>query len=180
MTNLSNLVLLKKKIMNPISVDELESAFNPSLIVHTLDSTPPPKNKYFYLWINSCWNSFITTVLHDLIQRKLVVIYADDLLILAKGRKLHRLVLIEVFRILKKYNVKLSINKCNCFVDKFQFLGFNFDSNGITLTDERISGILNLEPPCNLKGLQRILGSMVYIGRFISDLSTHLLPSLIY
>ena len=94
--------------------------------------------------INSRWNSFITTVLHDLIQRKLVVIYADDLLILAKGRKLHRLVLIEVFRILKKYNVKLSINKCNCFVDKFQFLGFNFDSNGITLTDERISGILNL------------------------------------
>ena len=126
--------------------------------------------------INSRWNSFITTVLHDLIQRKLVVIYADDLLILAKGRKLHRLVLIEVFRILKKYNVKLSINKCNCFVDKFQFLGFNFDSNGITLTDERISGILNLEQPCNLKGLQRILGSMVYIGRFISDLSTHLLP----
>ena len=126
--------------------------------------------------INSRWNSFITTVLHDLIQRKLVVVYADDLLILAKGRKLHRLVLIEVFRILTKYNVKLSLNKCNCFVEKFQFLGFTFDSNGISLTDERISGILNLEPPCNLKGLQRILGSMVYIGRFISDLSTHLLP----
>ena len=39
-----------ESVLSPISVEERESAFNPSLIVHTLDSTPPPENKYFYLW----------------------------------------------------------------------------------------------------------------------------------
>ena len=39
--------------------------------------------------INSRWNTFITTILKDLIERKLVYVYADDILILAKGRRLH-------------------------------------------------------------------------------------------
>ena len=126
--------------------------------------------------INSRWNSFITTALHDLVRRKLVYIYADDIVIIARGRKLHRLVLIEIFRIFKHYNVKVSLNKCFCFVDTFHFLGHKFTPDGIKLTDERISGISQIKPPVDLKGLQRLLGTFVYIGRFIPDLQQHLLP----
>ena len=97
--------------------------------------------------INSRWNTFITTVLKDLIERRLVCVYADDILLLTKGRRLHRLVSIEVFRRFALYNIKISLNKCYMFVPEFKFLGFNFTSKGIKLTDERIYGILNITPP---------------------------------
>ena len=126
--------------------------------------------------INSRWNTFITTILKDLIERKLVVIYADDILVITHGRKLHRLVLIEIFRRFAIYNVKISLNKCYSFVSEFQFLGFTFNEHGIKLTQERISGILNIEPPSNLQGVQRLLGTLNYISRFLPDLQEILLP----
>ena len=126
--------------------------------------------------INSRWNTFITTILKDLVERRLVVIYADDILILTRGRRLHRLVAIEVFRRFCKYNVKISLNKCYMFVPEFKFLGFHFTAHGIELTDERISGILNIAPPSDLQGVQRLLGSLNYISRFLPDLQEILLP----
>ena len=126
--------------------------------------------------INSRWNTFITTILKDLIERRLVCVYADDILLLTKGRRLHRLVSVEVFRRFAHYNIKISLNKCYMFVPEFKFLGFNFTSEGIKLTDERISGILNITPPSNLQGVQRLLGTLNYISRFLPDLQEILLP----
>ena len=126
--------------------------------------------------INSRWNTFITTILKDLTERRLVVIYADDILVITHGRKLHRLVMIEIFRRFAKYNVKISLNKCHSFVSEFQFLGFTFNEHGIKLTNERISGILNIKPPTNLQGVQRLLGTLNYISRFLPDLQEILLP----
>ena len=126
--------------------------------------------------INSRWNLFITTILKDLIERRLVVINADDILVITHGRKLHRLVMIEIFRRFAKYKVKISLNKCHSFVSEFQFLGFTFNEHGIRLTNERISGILNIKPPSNLQGVQRLLGTLNYISRFLPDLQEILLP----
>ena len=126
--------------------------------------------------INSRWNSFLTTILKDLIERRLVCVYADDILVYTRGRRLHRLVSIEIFRRLYQHGVKLSLNKCYMFVPEFKFLGFHFTSQGIKLTDERISGILNINPPSNLQGVQRLLGSLNYISRFLPDLQEILLP----
>ena len=61
-------------------------------------------------------------------------------------------------------------------MDQFIFLGYKFDASGITLTDERVSGILNMEPPNDLRGVQRLMGTFVYIARFIPDLQEQLLP----
>ena len=105
-----------------------------------------------------------------------MVLYADDILIICRGRAAHRLVLSEVFRIFAKNGIKLSLNKCEAFVDEFHFLGFKFSRDGISLTSERVMGIQKIKPPRNIREVQRLLGCLVYISRFISDLQLILIP----
>ena len=126
--------------------------------------------------IGSHWNFILNSILKDLIEKGVVTLYSDDILVITRGKVAHRMALAEIFRIFRKYNIKLSLNKCQTFVDSFHFLGFNFTREGVNLTDERVSGILNIQPPRNIKEVQRLLGCLVYISRFIPDIQLILLP----
>ena len=81
-----------------------------------------------------------------------------------------------VFKLFAENGIKLSINKCSSFVENYSFLGFNFGKSGISLTNERIRAIANLSPPHDLKSVQRFLGSIQNIARFLPNLQTILLP----
>ena len=126
--------------------------------------------------VNSTFNRVLTDILKDLINARLVLLYADDIIILSKGRVQHRRLLQTVFKLFADNGIKLSINKCSAFVDNYNFLGFTFGKSGISLTNERIRAIANLSPPHDLKSVQRFLGSIQYIARFLPDLQTILLP----
>ena len=52
--------------------------------------------------IGSHWNYILSTILKELIEKGNVVLYADNILIICRGRAAHRLVLSEVFRIFAK------------------------------------------------------------------------------
>ena len=86
----------------------------------------------------------LTGILKDLINTRLVLLYADDIILLSKGRVQHRRLLQTVFKLFADNGIKLSINKCSAFVDNYSFLGFNFGKSGISLTNERIRAITNL------------------------------------
>ena len=126
--------------------------------------------------VNSTFNRVLTEILKDLINARLVLLYADDIILLSKGRVQHRRLLQTVFKLFADNGIKLSINKCSAFVDNYNFLGFTFGKSGISLTNERIRAIANLSPPHDLKSVQRFLGSIQYIARFLPDLQTILLP----
>ena len=125
--------------------------------------------------VNSKFNFVLSDILKDLIKKRLVVIYSDDVLLISRGRLQHRLLLKEVLRLFQLNGIKLSLNKCSCFVEKFTFLGFNFQKDGIRLTDERVKTITNLPKPKDLKSLQRFIGAFTYISKFIPDCQEHLL-----
>ena len=125
--------------------------------------------------VNSKFNFVLSDILSSLIKKRLVILYADDVLLINRGRVQHRLLLKEVFRLFAIHGLKVSLNKCSCFVSKFTFLGFDFDKSGITLTSERIKTILGLPRPTNLKSLQRFIGAFSYISKFLPDAQQHLL-----
>ena len=87
--------------------------------------------------VNSPFNRVLTEILKDLINLRLVLLYADDIILLSKGRVQHRRLLQTVFRFLRKMELN-GINKCSSFVHNYSFLGFNFGKSGISLTNERI------------------------------------------
>ena len=112
--------------------------------------------------VNSTFNRVLTGILKDLINTRLVLLYADDIILLSKDCVQHRRLLQTVFKLFAENGIKLSINKCSSFVENYSFLGFNFGKSGISLTNERIRAIANLSPPHDLKSVQRFLGSIQY------------------
>ena len=46
-------------------------------------------------------------------------IYADDIILLSKGRVQHQRLLQTVFKLFAENGIKLSINKCSSYIDNY-------------------------------------------------------------
>ena len=127
--------------------------------------------------ISSYFNYAIIEIFKDLIQKCFIFLYADDLLIVSRGSLHdHALLITECIQRLEENGIKLSLSKCFFAASSFKYLGFNFNSKGIRLTDERINAIKNFESPHNLQGVQRLCGFLQYLSLFYPNLATDCAP----
>ena len=127
--------------------------------------------------ISNFFNSSIIDIFSDLIDQGLVTLYADDLLILSYGTlQDHAHLVAEVIKRLSQNGVKVSPNKCFFAIESFRYLGFQFDREGIKLTDERVKALVEFPPPQTVKSLQRYLGSLAYIRIFYPNLASDTAP----
>jgi hypothetical protein len=108
-------------------------------------------------------------VFRDLIGR-IVEAYVDDIVV--KSREANDLItdLDVAFRCLKKKNIKLNPEKCVFDVPQGTLLGFIVSERGIEANLEKISAIANIAPIRNLKGVQKLMGCLTSLSRFISRL----------
>ena len=126
--------------------------------------------------ISSQFNGSLCRILEDLISLGLVHCYADDIILICKHKETHLALIAEIARRFQNHGLKMSLNKSNFGVDKFTYLGFVFDQNGIGLSQDRINSITNFPVPRDLKGVQRFIGCINYIQRFIPQYSFNLFP----
>ena len=84
--------------------------------------------------------------------------YLDDIVICTKTLEEHMEALEKVFQ--KLYEAKLRPNpeKCQFFSSELTYLGHIVDENGLHTDPDKVSAILNLAPPKNLKEARRFLG----------------------
>ena len=52
------------------------------------------------------------------------------------------------------------------------YLGHNISSEGISTDKEKVRAITEMPPPEDKKGVERLLGVINYVGKFIPDMST--------
>ena len=95
-------------------------------------------------------------------------IYIDDMLVKSTTVELHIAHLAEAFQILKKYNMKLNPAKCAFGVLTEKFLGFIVNNQGIEANPDKIKAVLDMPPPSNIKEVQRLIGRIVALSRFVS------------
>jgi hypothetical protein len=102
--------------------------------------------------------------------------YVDDIVI--KTRKASDLLsdLEATFSCLKAKSVKLNPEKCVFGVPRGMLLGFIVSERGIEANPEKIAAITNMGPIKDLKGVQRVMGCLVALSRFISRLGDKGLP----
>jgi hypothetical protein len=114
-------------------------------------------------------------VFRDFIGRTIEA-YIDDIMV--KSRKDNDLItdLDAAFRCLKKKNIKLNPEKCVFGVPRGMFLGFIIFERGIEANPEKILAIANMGPIRNVKGVQRLMGCLASLSRFISRLGEKGLP----
>lgn len=62
----------------------------------------------------------------------------------------------RVFYRLRKYNVKLNLDKCEFSRNSEEFLGHRIDSEGIHPTDEKIKAIFSINSPTSVTELKSL------------------------
>src|SRR6187455_2815395 len=102
--------------------------------------------------------------------------YVDDIVV--KTRKAFDLLpdLEVTFRCLKAKSVKLNPEKCVFGVPRGMLLGFIVSERGIEANPEKIAAITSMGPIKDLKGVQRVMGCLAALSRFISRLGERGLP----
>jgi hypothetical protein len=102
--------------------------------------------------------------------------YVDDIVV--KTRKASDLLsdLETTFKCLRAKGMKLNPEKCVFGVPRGMLLGFIVSERGIEANPEKIAAITNMGPTKDLKGVQRVMGCLAALRRFISCLGKRGLP----
>lgn len=116
------------------------------------------------------WQRAINTILSKLIGHG-VYVYLDDVIIYAKTREEHDLLLRKVLNRLQRHNLQLKISKCIFYAREFEFLGHIISRDGIRTNPKKIEAVKNFPRPKNMKELQSFLGLCNYYRRFVKSYS---------
>jgi hypothetical protein len=81
-----------------------------------------------------------------------------------------------VFGKLQVTRTKLNPEKCIFGVSAGKFLGFLVSYRGIEANPEKIKAIEVMRPPTQIKDIQKLMGSLAALSRFISRLAERALP----
>jgi hypothetical protein len=92
----------------------------------------------------------------------------------AIGEEIHKLMAAGFIKEAK--GVELNPEKCVFGVPRGMFLGFIVSERGIEANPEKITAITSMGPIMDLKGVQRVMGCLTALSRFISRLGERGLP----
>ena len=116
-----------------------------------------------------------STVLRDQIGKNLLT-YVDDIVVKNKKRKDHIEDLQETFTNLRGANLNLNPKNCTFGVQKGKILGCIVSTKGIDPNPDKVRSILNMKIPENIKDVQKLIGRLAALNRFISKLAERSLP----
>ena len=102
--------------------------------------------------------------------------YIDDVVIKSKTADSLILDPEETFTNLKKYRWKLNPSKCIFGVPSDILLGYIVSARGIEPNPDKVSAITNMKQPTYVKDIQKLIGCMAALSRFISRLGEKGLP----
>ncbi|UYV68861.1 hypothetical protein LAZ67_6001298, partial [Cordylochernes scorpioides] len=96
-----------------------------------------------------------------------------DLLIWGNSIEDHNSTLKKVLDLARESRLKLTLNKLQMASGEVKFLGHTISQEGILLDQDKVRAIQNMQIPKNKQELQRILGTVTYLAKFIPDLSSN-------
>ncbi|GBO34077.1 Transposon Ty3-G Gag-Pol polyprotein [Araneus ventricosus] len=93
--------------------------------------------------------------------------YFDDIIVYSSSELEHWKHVKTIFEICEKENIKLKLSKCVFAETKISFLGYEIEQGKVSPNNANIETIKKLQPPTNVKELQRFLGSVNVYNKFI-------------
>jgi hypothetical protein len=75
------------------------------------------------------------------------------------------------FERMRKYGLKMNLMKCAFGVSTGRFLGFIVHGHGIQVDPKKVEAVKKLEEPTCKKDVQKLLGKINYLRRFIANLA---------
>ncbi|CAI7778070.1 unnamed protein product [Closterium sp. NIES-53] len=102
---------------------------------------------------------------------KYVIMYLDDILIYSPDRAQHLQDIKAVFKILSENCLLTKAFECEFLRDRLEFLGHIILAEGVEIDLKKIATIQAWHAPTNLTELQRFLGFVNYVRRFVPDMA---------
>ena len=127
------------------------------------------------------WQQFVDLVFQDdLIKRKQNFdVIMDDTFIHSTAEE-HMDDLLDLFKVLQKYGLKISPHKCQFFKKKIVYIGLEFqvkdDKVCYTPLKDKCETIQNLDSPKTLKQTRAFCGMVNFLSLFLPDLRRLLIP----
>jgi hypothetical protein len=109
-------------------------------------------------------------IFHELLGNT-VEVYIDDIVVKSAEFSSHLADLRKAFDKMCQYGLKMNPHKCVFGVSASKFLGFVIHEHGIKIDPDRIKSIRNVGPPTCKVEVQKFLGEVNYLRRFISNLA---------
>ena len=103
-------------------------------------------------------------------------VYVDDMVVKSSEIQKHLEDLEEVFAQIRKYNIRINPEKCVFGVRGGKFLGFMLTNRGIEANPHKCEAIMQMGRPKNLKEVQRLVGKLNSLSRFLPVLAEKTKP----
>ena len=99
---------------------------------------------------------------------KNIEIYVDDMVVKSKMVAEHLGDLNDIFDVLRRHKLRLNASKCSFSMGSGKFLGYMVTHRGIEVNPDHIKATNDLKPPRNAKEVQKLIGMIIALNRFIS------------
>ena len=105
-----------------------------------------------------------------------VLVYIDDLIVFGRDWKEHMQRLQHVLDRLKGAKLTVNLPKCCFGMTEVQHLGHVISSQGVAPDPRKVSAVLSMEPPKNVKQTQQFLGMLNWFRKFVPRFSETAAP----
>ncbi|XP_054259897.1 uncharacterized protein K02A2.6-like [Macrosteles quadrilineatus] len=126
--------------------------------------------------ISSAPEIFQQLVNKTLNGQKNAVAHMDDIIVWGKTKEEHDHALEEVLGKLQNAGFTLNKGKCQFSQKSLTFLGHQLSRDGIKIDESKVEAITKLPPPTNIAGVQRFIGMVNFVGKYIPNKSQILKP----
>ncbi|KAA0714109.1 Retrovirus-related Pol polyprotein from transposon opus [Triplophysa tibetana] len=100
-----------------------------------------------------------------------VINIVDDLLVWGETVREHDARLKKLLQRAREYNLKLNKKKCQIRTSQIKYIGHVLTAEGLKPDEEKVRAVVQLPPPEDKQALQRFLGMLQYLAKFIPNLS---------
>ena len=127
------------------------------------------------------WQQFVDLVFQDdpIKCKQNFAVIMDDTFIHSTAEE-HMDDLMDLFKVLRKYGLKLSPHKCQFFKKKIVYMGLEFQIQGdkvcYTPLKDKCDAIRNLESPKTLRQTRAFCGMVNFLSSFLPNLQRLLIP----
>ena len=100
----------------------------------------------------------------------------DDIIVYGRDMADHDAKLNNVLHRVNEAGLKLNKDKCLFRQSQLEYFGHKINASGISPNPAKVEAVRNLDPPKDKKELQRAVGLINYLGKYVENLSTIISP----
>ena len=117
------------------------------------------------------FQTMMNEIFRDLMDKGVVIVYMDDILVFTKTMEEHQSIVKEVLKRLLDNDLFAKPEKCEFEKEQIEYLGLGISHNKVKMDPVKVDGITKWPQPTKVKEIQAFLGFCNFYRRFIRDFS---------